>query len=578
VEALAPHGWEVFGLEIASTDATYAWTESAQPTAKGSDEARIVTVFPGRVYDEITAAEYRQVLHPLLDDLAPDAVAIAGWGSLDAASCLSWCRRHDARRIVMSETRHADGRRVWWKELLKSRIVRRFDAALVGGKSHRDYLVKLGLPADKTRLGYNVVDNGYFAAEAERWRGKTQDCKTQDAREEGVGEKTQDGKTQDAREEGVGEETQDAREEGDGDRGRGAWGGDGDGGGGDDSGRDAPRTAWRETRQPPTAKRETRQPQHASHDPRSAIRDPRPTIHPFFLASNRFIERKNLARLVDAYVRYVESYRLSGSGDEGRGGGEHLPSPIADLRSPIWNLCLLGDGELKGDLIAQCDALGLRVVERAPWETGEKVGWDGLGRTLAAPEGEMRLEGKCSGDSFASTVTDRRSVGHAPPDSCSSHEHLTPLGPSGQARRSSPTSLLSPDSCPLTPGSVFFPGFRQIDELPRFYAHAGAFVHPALEEPWGLVINEAMACGLPVLSSRNVGAAEELVDEGANGWLFDPANVADITVCLCKIAEMSDGARLAMGAASARILEERCPTAAFGRGLAELLEGMRHEA
>jgi hypothetical protein len=51
----------------------------------------------------------------------------------------------------------------------------------------------------------------------------------------------------------------------------------------------------------------------------------------------------------------------------------------------------------------------------------------------------------------------------------------------------------------------------------------------------------------------------------------DPANVADITACLGKIAEMSDEARLAMGAASVRILEERCPTAAFGRGLAELL-------
>ena len=92
-----------------------------------------------------------------------------------------------------------------------------------------------------------------------------------------------------------------------------------------------------------------------------------------------------------------------------------------------------------------------------------------------------------------------------------------------------------------------------------------------MDEPWGLVINEAMACGLPVLSSRNVGAAEELVDEGVNGWVFDPSNVAEITACLGKIAEMSDEARLAMGAASTRILEERCPTAAFGRGLAELL-------
>jgi glycosyltransferase involved in cell wall biosynthesis len=500
VDAMAPLGWEVVGLEIASTDATYAWDEVLHSALEEGGEPRVVTAFPRRIYEELNAAEYRQVLHPLLDGLAPDAMAIAGWGSVDAGSCLSWCRRHEVPRIVMSETRHADGRRMWWKEFLKSRMVRRFDAALVGGKSHRDYLVKLGLPEGKIRLGYNVVDNGYFSAEAERWREKTQDGKTQDTREEGekTEEKTEEKKTEDRRPE---------------------------------------------------------------------VRDP------YFLASNRFIARKNLARLVDAYAGYVESYRLSVNGYQGKGGGEHLRSPISDLRSPIWNLCLLGDGGLKGALVAQCEALGLRVVMGAPWETGEKVGSVGLDRTLAAPEGEMQLEGKCVGDSLASTVTDRRSVGHAPPDSCSSHEHLTPLGPSGQARRSSPTSLLSPDSCPRTPGSVFFPGFRQIAELPRFYAHAGAFVHPAMEEPWGLVINEAMACGLPVLSSRNVGAAEELVDEGVNGWVFDPANVADMTAGLCKIAEMSDEARLAMAAASARILEERCPTAAFGRGLAEILTG-----
>jgi glycosyltransferase involved in cell wall biosynthesis len=434
VEALAPHGWEVFGLEIASTDSTYAWAEVAPPTERDIGEPLIITAFPGRVHEEITAAEYRRVLHPLLDGLAPDAMAIAGWGSRDAASCLSWCRRHEVRRIVMSETRHADGRRVWWKEMLKHYVIARFDAALVGGKSHRDYLVKLGLPADKIRLGYNVVNNGYFAAEAERWREKTQDGKTQDAREDADGG-------------GLAAEEMPRV------------------GGGLTRGETPRETAWRETRQP----------QRASHDPRAASRNPRAAIQPFFLASNRFVERKNLARLVDAYAGYVESFRLSVNGYQGRkegaagqGGDEitqrsgldgqeashlHLTplatSGPAQRSSPTgpWNLVLLGDGELREKLIAKCHELGLQVIQAAPWE-----------------------------------------------------------------------SFLTSDSCPLTSGTVFFPGFRQIDDLPRFYAHAGAFVHPAMEEPWGLVINEAMACGLPVLSSRNVGAAEELVDEGVNGW------------------------------------------------------------
>ena len=118
---------------------------------------------------------------------------------------------------------------------------------------------------------------------------------------------------------------------------------------------------------------------------------------------------------------------------------------------------------------------------------------------------------------------------------------------------------------------VFFPGFRQIEELPRFYANAGCFVHPALEEPWGLVINEAMACGLPILSSANVGAGEELVDDGVNGWTFDPADEDQIAEAMNRIGLLPTRQLQAMGQASARILEERCPTDAFGQGLVELL-------
>ena len=60
--------------------------------------------------------------------------------------------------------------RVWWKELIKRRRIRLFDAAVVGGPAHRDYLVQLGMPPDRITLGYNAVDNAYFAAAARRWR------------------------------------------------------------------------------------------------------------------------------------------------------------------------------------------------------------------------------------------------------------------------------------------------------------------------------------------------------------------------------------------------------------------------
>jgi glycosyltransferase involved in cell wall biosynthesis len=115
---------------------------------------------------------------------------------------------------------------------------------------------------------------------------------------------------------------------------------------------------------------------------------------------------------------------------------------------------------------------------------------------------------------------------------------------------------------------VVFPGFRQIDEIRAFYAGAGAFIHPALSEPWGLVINEAMASGLPVLSSRNVGAAEELVQEGVNGFSFDPEDVEELAGLMARMSGMSSEERLAMGRASERLILDWGPER-FARGAQE---------
>ena len=59
---------------------------------------------------------------------------------------------------------------------------------------------------------------------------------------------------------------------------------------------------------------------------------------------------------------------------------------------------------------------------------------------------------------------------------------------------------------------VHFYGFRQIEESPVFYGLADAFVLPSLKEEWGLVVNEAMASGLPVMVSKTAGCAEDLLE------------------------------------------------------------------
>jgi glycosyltransferase involved in cell wall biosynthesis len=142
----------------------------------------------------------------------------------------------------------------------------------------------------------------------------------------------------------------------------------------------------------------------------------------YFLASCRFIEKKNLPRLVEAFADYR---RAGGVG--------------------AWDLVLLGDGHLRQPLTALISRCGLDAA-------------------------------------------------------------------------------------------VHMPGFRQYDDLPAYYGLAGAFVHASSTEQWGLVVNEAMAAGLPVIVSKACGCVDELVVPGKNGYVFDPTAPSELTGCLVHVA------------------------------------------
>jgi len=71
----------------------------------------------------------------------------------------------------------------------------------------------------------------------------------------------------------------------------------------------------------------------------------------------------------------------------------------------------------------------------------------------------------------------------------------------------------------IHPGVVVFSGFLQRDELPAYYALAEALVFPTHSDAWGLVVNEAMACGLPVVASKVAGCVADLVRDGENGYV-----------------------------------------------------------
>jgi glycosyltransferase involved in cell wall biosynthesis len=150
----------------------------------------------------------------------------------------------------------------------------------------------------------------------------------------------------------------------------------------------------------------------------------------YFLASARFVEKKNLPRLLKAYARYRELARKS---------------KIEEPESEIWDFVLLGDGPLRTSILELRSSLGLE-----------------------------------------------------------SYVHL--------------------------------PGFKQYDELPVYFGMAGAFVHASTTEQWGLVVNEAMASGLPVLVSNRCGCAQDLVREGVNGFTFDPGDIEQVASLLLRVS------------------------------------------
>jgi len=182
---------------------------------------------------------------------------------------------------------------------------------------------------------------------------------------------------------------------------------------------------------------------------------------PYFLASARFIEKKNLPRLLKAYALYRErAMTLEDSGS-------------------VFDLVLLGDGVLRSKLETLRTELGLSEY-------------------------------------------------------------------------------------------VDMPGFKQYGELPAYYAHAGAFIHASSTEQWGLVVNEAMASGLPVLVSNRCGCAADLVKEGENGWTFDPTNEEQITDLMLKIAS-DETRRKEMGVRSREIIAEWGPDR-FASGVKSAVE------
>ncbi|HQQ96791.1 MAG TPA: glycosyltransferase family 4 protein [Cyclobacteriaceae bacterium] len=99
------------------------------------------------------------------------------------------------------------------------------------------------------------------------------------------------------------------------------------------------------------------------------------------------------------------------------------------------------------------------------------------------------------------------------------------------------------ESCKeMSLNSVRLTGFVNQTEIVNYYALADIFVLPSGQgETWGLVVNEAMLFGLPVVVSETVGSADDLVVSESNGYHYPEGDIDKLASCLRRLAE--DGAR-----------------------------------
>ncbi len=380
---------DLLAIQVHARSAEYAWESGATfgrekagdtgPTAdEGGDRevfsgqmkrATMLTLLEANISRDVAQSELEPRLKRALNEFQPGVVFIPGWSSAAAFAALQWCVRQRVPVVSMSESTAWDAARSAWREAVKRRIAGLCSAALVGGSPHADYMVTLGMPREHVFLGYDAVDNGYFAAKAAAIR-----------------------------------------------------------------------------KQKPATRNQFGFPET------------------YFLASARFIEKKNLFRLLQAYARYRTLCENS----------------VARGRVVPWSLVLLGDGPLRPALTSQLSTLRLN-------------------------------------------------------------------------------------------GHVLMPGLKQYRDLPVYCGLAGAFIHASTIEQWGLVVNEAMASGLPVLVSNRCGCAPDLVQEGINGFTFDPYNVEELAELMLKVSSFQPLELSAWGEASRRIISGWGPDR-FANGLKQAME------
>ena len=358
----------------------YAWNRLDVPEG-------LITLCPDTLTEELPFLKVFRQARRVFTELKLDVCLLPSYAPSQSLAALLAAKSLGIRTVMMNESHAGTSRAKGLAATIKRQLVGLFDTALVGGQPQKRYVASMGLPENKILIGYDAVDNDYFAAKA----GEVRSCR---------------------------------------------------------------------------------------QEIRARYRLP----ERYFLSLGRFVAKKNLATLLRSYRQVLNA------------------NPACQT-----HLVMVGAGADEVALRSLCYDLGLPVYEK----------------TLAGIETE-------------------------------------------------------PGKIESQPG-VHFYGFRQVSENPVFYALADAFVLASHQEEWGLVVNEAMASGLPVVVSETAGCAEDLLVSDRisappemsadlrmrlaqlagrtrrNGFVFDPKSVSSLANALI-LLEAVPGMREGMGEASREIV------------------------
>jgi glycosyltransferase involved in cell wall biosynthesis len=119
----------------------------------------------------------------------------------------------------------------------------------------------------------------------------------------------------------------------------------------------------------------------------------------------------------------------------------------------------------------------------------------------------------------------------------------------------------------ISPGTIVFAGFTHREDLAALYALAEALILPTHTDPWGLVVNEAMACRLPIVVTHVAGCAADLVKDGWNGFVVPARDTGKLKDAIDSLVENSE-LRQTMGIRSSERIQNYSAEAC-ARGLAE---------